>query len=55
MWKVVEEDQFGELCVYHYRTREQVRKHLRRLRNNPFFKGWKAWGFNLSHKGVVYA
>lgn len=46
MWTVYEEDESGEGISHTYRTREQVRAHLRRIRNNIFLRGWLARGFN---------
>lgn len=46
MWVVVEFDQNDEVCTYKYRTREQARKHARRVNNNPFLRGWQVRAFN---------
>jgi hypothetical protein len=33
--------------VYFYRTREQARAHMQRVRGNQFLKGWLVRGRNI--------
>ena len=46
-WHVWEEDETGNGISYFYATREQARAHMRRVRNNPFLKGWLVRGINV--------
>lgn len=46
-WQVYEEDERGEGMVYFYRTREQARAHMQRVRGNQFLKGWLVRGRNI--------
>ena len=43
-WHVWEEDASGVGCSYFYRTREEARAHVRRVR---FLKGWLTRALNM--------
>ena len=46
-WHVWEEDASGVGCSYFYRTREEARAHVRRVRDNIFLKGWLTRAMNM--------
>lgn len=44
MWRVWEEDERGYGFAYYYLTRARARKHIKRVRRNPFLRGWLVRG-----------